>query len=126
MPPQEDATASQGGGPVAAAAAAGSSITVGCRVRIDGLVSKPELNGMEGVVTAQKEARWVVQPSGEGLAPLALKEANLTVVVVGSPEQTQEVRSVCSLFLILLFLSLSSSLPPSPLFLFFTKYTRME
>ena len=66
-------------------------VRVGCTVVINGIKSQPELNGKEGVVTAQKEARWVVQPSGEGFAPLALKETNLTVVGGGATLSSQTV-----------------------------------
>lgn len=106
MPPQDGGTAPQEGGlgaDGAGAGAAAAAVAVGCTVLIDGLKSKPELNGMKGVVTAKKEPRWVVQPNGEGLAPLALKEANITVVLergadassaetATPPGQTQDVR----------------------------------
>jgi len=73
-----------------------AAVAVGCTVLIDGLKSKPELNGMKGVVTARKEPRWVVQPNGEGLAPLALKEANITVVAPApAPAPTVQGGSGC-------------------------------
>ena len=98
MPPQEDGAAaapSASESAKATGAAGAVTIQIGTTVRIHGLKSKPELNGKEGVVTAQKEARWVVQPSGEGFAPLALKETNLAVVVAqedAAAKQTQEVQ----------------------------------
>ena len=58
-----------------------AAIAVGCTVRISGLKAKPELNQMVATVTAQKADRWVVQPNADGVAEVALKEDNLTLLV---------------------------------------------
>ena len=118
MPPQEDGAAaapSASESAKATGAAGAVTIQIGTTVRIHGLKSKPELNGKEGVVTAQKEARWVVQPSGEGFAPLALKETNLAVVVAqedAAAKQTQEVQQHV-FFSFFPFFSFPFSPPPS-------------
>lgn len=65
-----------------------AEIAVGCTVVIDGLKAKPELNGLSGVVLTQTDTgQWVTQPEGEGVAPLALKAANLTVVAASAPAE---------------------------------------
>ena len=52
-------------------------VSIGCTVIIDGLQSKPELNGTVGVVKERRGDRWVVSCS-EGAAVLALKPVNIT------------------------------------------------
>lgn len=53
-------------------------IAVGSSVQIDGLKSKPELNGMRCIVRAEKDGRWVVKLCSMRLdMPLALKPENL-------------------------------------------------
>ena len=84
-------TALHASAPVACSAAsemhpgACSSVTLsqGARVRIEGLTSKPELNGRTGVVCGafnEATGRWTVQVDAGGLRPdvyLALRLANL-------------------------------------------------
>ena len=129
MPPQEDGAAaapSASESAKATGAAGAVTIQIGTTVRIHGLKSKPELNGKEGVVTAQKEARWVVQPSGEGFAPLALKETNLAVVVAqedAAAKQTQEVQQHV-FFSFFPFFSFPFS-PASSIFTYITAYHRL-
>ena len=62
----------------------GGTLTVGCTVRIFGLVKKPELNGKEGMIISNDEAkgRWHVQLVGgsDGVqGKLSLKGSNLEV-----------------------------------------------
>ena len=59
----------------------------GTVVEINGLKSRPELNGTIGVLQSRKGERWVVQPEvifarhiQTGIASMALKESNLTSV----------------------------------------------
>jgi hypothetical protein len=73
------------------AASDGREVEVGCFVRIDGLASRADLNGTEGVVLLYDEAkgRFGVRPHSE-YAPLALKPANLTVVGTSTPTSYNE------------------------------------
>ena len=63
-------------------------IAVGCRVRIEGIQSKPELNGTKGVVTqavaAIKKMRWHVQLDDTG-AVVSLSESCL-VPIAAAPK----------------------------------------
>lgn len=63
-------------------------IAVGCRVRIEGIQSKPELNGTKGVVTqavaAIKKVRWHVQLDDTG-AVVSLSESCL-VPIAAAPK----------------------------------------
>ena len=58
---------------------------MGCFVRIDGLASRADLNGTEGVVMSYDatKGRFGVRPHTEP-APLALKPTNLTVTAAKS------------------------------------------
>ena len=61
-------------------------ITVGCRVQIAGVKSKPELNGAQGDVTAKdtkKDDRWHVVPHGKAAAA-SFSRSNLTVLAAAS------------------------------------------
>ena len=61
-------------------------ITVGCRVEIVGVKSKPELNGAQGDVTAKdtkKVDRWHVVPHGKAAAA-SFSRSNLTVLAAAS------------------------------------------
>ena len=57
----------------------GGVVTVGGRVRIDGLKSSPELNGTEGVATEWHEdtGRWTVKLATE---TVRVKPANVTAI----------------------------------------------
>ena len=57
----------------------GGVVTVGGRVRIDGLKSSPELNGTEGVATEWHEdtGRWTVKLATE---TVRVKTANVTAI----------------------------------------------
>merc|ERR1711923_1315 len=50
---------------------------LGGKVRVDGLTAKPELNGLTGVLVAQKEDKWQVLLDNNGGMKL-FKEKNLT------------------------------------------------
>ena len=75
----------------AAAANDGREIGVGCFVRIDGLASRADLNGTEGVVLSYDatKGRFGVRPHTEP-APLGLKPTNLTVTASSVPTSFTE------------------------------------
>jgi hypothetical protein len=66
-----------------------ASVAVGRTVTINGVTSRPELNGTKATVVSREASletglRWVVQPALKGADPIALKETALKVT--GKPK----------------------------------------
>lgn len=66
----------------------GWEIAIGCTVRVDGLKSRPQLNGAQGVVRAQKGDRWQVKLDADAKM-ISLKQANLTIVAPSPGKEPQ-------------------------------------